>query len=252
MAVPDHEIGILADLERTHPVFDVELYGGVDGDEIEGVLFGNAAVAHSLGGLIVQTSRQVAAVGVEGHDDTGIMHNSAAVRDGVVGLQLVTPPVGEARDHCAVLGDLMGDFVAFETVLEGSHLEAELLRHPQHHQHLVLPVGVRVGNPLPVENLDEGLEPKVVPWWNAALLLLLGEGVVLLPFTLVVESLDKSVADGLLNAHASVRVAVRAALDVLAEGELERRLGPLEKHLLWPCRLEAQLDNCVLPADGVC
>ena len=77
---------------------------------------------------------EVAVVAVERHNDAGVVHDGAVVRDGVVGLDLVRPPVGERRCTGPMRGDLVGNLVALENVLEGADLETELFRQPDEHQ----------------------------------------------------------------------------------------------------------------------
>ena len=58
-------------------------------------------------------------------------------------------------------GDLLGDLVALEHVLEGRDLEAHLVGEPDQHQDLVGAVAVRVHEPLAFEDLDQRLELQI-------------------------------------------------------------------------------------------
>ena len=101
------------------------------------------------------------AVGVDRDEHAALVHERGVVRNRVLGFDLVGPPVGERRRAGAVRGDLVGDLVAFEHVLEGRDLEAELVGDPQQHQDFVGAIGVRVDQPLALEDLDQRLELQI-------------------------------------------------------------------------------------------
>ena len=79
------------------------------------------------------------------------------VRDRVVRLHLVRPPVAEGGRAGAVRRDLLGHLVALEHVLERADLEAELVGDAQQHQDLVGAVAVGVDVALALEHLLQRL-----------------------------------------------------------------------------------------------
>ena len=97
---------------------EAELAGGVDRDHRQRLGLGHAAVLDHLGGLEVEVADQLLAVALDADAGPGLGQQGRVVGDGVVGLDLVGPPVGEGRRAGAVGGDLGGDLVAFEHVLE--------------------------------------------------------------------------------------------------------------------------------------
>jgi len=66
------------------------------------------------------------------------------VRDCVVGLDLVAPPVTEGGCAGAVRLDLVGNLVSFEHMLQRRDLESKFVGDPQQHQDFVGPVAVRM------------------------------------------------------------------------------------------------------------
>ena len=103
--------------EPTHLV-DAELLRGIDRDELQRLVLRRAAVFHGLGRFEVQPARVVGRIGVEGNEHAAFAHDAAGVRDRVIDLELVGPPIGEGGSARAVLRDFVGDLVAFEDVLQ--------------------------------------------------------------------------------------------------------------------------------------
>ncbi len=133
-------------------------------------------------------------------------------------------------------GDLLGDHVAFEHVLERGDLEAHLFGEPDEHQDLVGAIAVGVHEPLAFEDLDQGFELQIAPRRQRAARLVL---LVVLPRLLVGLGARERVADHVLDAHARHRISARAGLAaadrhvlrVLAERELDARQRAFEDDL---------------------
>ena len=159
--VPDDEIGILAHLDGTDAIVDLELLRGVDGHHRERLVFGHVTVANRLGGFHVQPPGLFGVVGIDRDEHPLVRHQRGVVGDGVGRLHLVTPPVGEGRRARVVRGDLLGDLVALEHVLKRRDLEAYLVGEPNQHQDFVGAIAVRMDQALAFENLDEGVELEV-------------------------------------------------------------------------------------------
>ena len=66
---PDGEIGVLARLQRADALVDAKLFGGVEGDKLERLHLGRAAVFDRLGGFGVKAAGEFGGVGVEGDQD---------------------------------------------------------------------------------------------------------------------------------------------------------------------------------------
>ena len=167
--VVEHEIGVFADLDRAHAVVDAELDGGIQGHRRERRNFVHAAPLDGLGRLLVEMTHLFGTVGIDRHDDATLGHQRGSMRNRVVGFDFVAPPIREGRGAGTVGSDLVGDLVAFEHVLEGGDLEAELFGQAQQLENLVGPVAMRVHQPLAVQDLDQPLQLEVTPWGHRRL-----------------------------------------------------------------------------------
>ena len=142
MLVPDHDVGVLADFERADAVVDLELLRRIDRHKRKRFVFGEPAPVHALRRFGVEAARVFGAVGVDRHQHAALVHDGGVIGNGVFGLDLVGPPVGERRAADAVLRHLVGDLVAFEHVLERRDLEAHLLGQTHQHQRFVGAIGM--------------------------------------------------------------------------------------------------------------
>ena len=227
IVAPDHDVGVLADLERADAVVDAQLARRVDRDHRERLVVGDVAPAGRLGRLGVQASRHLGAVRVERHRHALVRHDIGVVRNRVLGFDLVAPPVGEGRAACAVRGHLLGDLVSLEHVLERGDLEAHLVGHADDHQDLVRAIRVAVHEPLALEHFLERVELQVAlrrkQVGRARRLLL----VVRVPRRLVRLGPEERLAHHVLDALPGRRIASRrrvgraGPLHVLAERELD-------------------------------
>ncbi len=209
--------------------------GRVQGDQLQRLDLAHAAPLHRLGGLLVEVAHLLAAVGVDRHQHAALGHQRGVVGDGVVGLDLVAPPVGEGRGAGAVGGDLVGHLVALEHVLQRRDPEAELLGQAHQLQDLVGPVAVRVHQALALEDLDQRLELQVAPRLGGAVAGRRSRlvGVPLLAGT--PRASTNACADhvhrrpcGSAGSAAHAGTAEVGALGVLAQGELDARRRALE------------------------
>ncbi len=258
MLRPDDEVRVLAGLDRPDALVEVQLLRRVDRHQLERLLLGQAAPVHHLRGLGVEAARVLGAVRVDRHHHAGLHHDRGVVGDRVDRLHLEAPPVGEGADAGAVRGQLLRHLVALQAVLESGDLEAELLGHAQHHQHLVGAVRVDVRQSLPLHHLDERLELQVAARRDHVLARLLPRGVGL-PLALVCLRPGERVADDELDAGPARRVALRPRgraggphrFRVLAERELQARHAGVEHHVLGARFPPAQLDDGVGAADRV-
>src|SRR5258706_5810361 len=68
MLIPDGDVGILTNVERTHPIIDPHDPRGIQGDHLERLVFRGAAVADGLGGLLIEPAGEIIRVTLDGHD----------------------------------------------------------------------------------------------------------------------------------------------------------------------------------------
>ena len=96
--------------------------------------------------------REIRAVGVDRSQHALAVRHRGVVGNGVPRFDLVSPPIGKARRTGARFRDLARDFVTFKNVLQRADADLELVSHAQHCEHLILPIGVAVNEPLVVYN----------------------------------------------------------------------------------------------------
>src|SRR5271166_6027516 len=162
ISVPDYEVGIFAYIDRTYSIFDAYDPGGVQSDHLQSFFFGGAAVADGLGGFLIEAAVVVSRIALDGDVDAFTHGHHGVPGDGVPGLLLIAPPVGEGGDADIVGGKLIGNFVGFEGVMEGAEFVAELFGHCYLGQHLVGAVAVNLHQELPAQDVGEGLEFEIV------------------------------------------------------------------------------------------
>ena len=63
-----------------------------------------------------------------------------------------------------MIGDLRGDLVAFEHVLQRLDLETEAVGDAEQHEDLIGPVAVAMPLQIALENVGEGFKPQVTAW----------------------------------------------------------------------------------------
>src|SRR6202007_1332134 len=129
VAVPENEVRVLAYVDGANLVVDADDPGGVEGNHFERFLFGSAAIAHGLGGLLVEAAGEVIRVAFY-RDANGFAHRHDRVqRNCVPGCLLVAPPIGEGSDADIFGGEFFGNLIRFQRVVEGANVVAELPGH---------------------------------------------------------------------------------------------------------------------------
>ena len=253
----DGEVPVLADLDRPDPIVDAEVVGRVQGDHLEGVLFGHAAVLDRLGGFHVHPPDPLVRVRVQRDGHAALVHDRHVVGDGVPRLHLVAPEIRERARARAMGRDLVGHLVALEHVLQRPDPEPEVFRDPQQHQDLVGAVRVGVNEDVARQDLGQRFEPEVAPRCQQVLAAR-SRRLVLVPVGLVLPGVGEALAQCELDAHPGARVAPIDAGNrrttrpcrVLAECELHAPGHAAEQQFVG--RLApAHLQDGVLAADGV-
>ena len=185
---------------------------------------------------MVESSGHFSIIGIERRYDALSVQDRAVVRDGVLDLKLVGPPIAETRAASAVFSHLIGHLVALEDVGKGVDGEAHGIGHVHQHVDFVLAVAVAGDKPLFVQDLSEGLQLQIPARRR-------GQGVVsarlaagiahvlpvVLPRLVVLTRPVEMVVVDLLHPHSclgeagTVVVAPIALLDVFTQRKLDER-----------------------------
>src|SRR5215212_11832552 len=173
MAGPDHEVGVFAHFDRADAVVDAQLLRAVNGAEAQRFVVAEASVFDRLRRVVIEMARELVGVGVDGGEHAVAHHQRDVVRNGVVRLGLVAPPVDERAAAGAVRGDLTGDFVAFEDVLQLADLESQLVGEIEQHHDLVRAVAVRMDVDVAAQDVGHRLHQDVAARRNRGLFALL-------------------------------------------------------------------------------
>ena len=143
MRVEGH-IRVFADFDRTQALTETQLLGGIERHQTQGRHRIHALVAHALGGLEHQASNHLVAVRVQRRQHARALHQRGVVRDAVVGLDLVGPPITKGGTCNACCGHFRGHFVALEHMLQRGDGVAMTLSGTQQHHNLIRTIAVRV------------------------------------------------------------------------------------------------------------
>ena len=254
VAVQQHEVGVLAGFDRADTLADAQLHSGMQRDELQRSDAVHTGVAHALGGLLVEPTHHLVRVRVDRRQHAGVMHQGRRLRDRVVGLHLVAPPVGERGRGDLGLGQFVRDLVALENVLERRDLEAEALAHAHEHQDAVGAIAVAVHMHLAFEDADQRVEAEVATRRRRILARDLG-GLVRLELEPVLLGAFEGARVDRLDAHPGARITTATtttgALGVLAQGELDARQRTVEVQVRSLLGVPAQFEDRVLATDGV-
>src|ERR1700683_2493813 len=126
MSVPDHEIGVLADVNRADVIIHADDPSRIQRDHLQGFFFGGATVTDRLSGFLLAAAGVILGITLN-RDAYAFAHSHRSVpRDRVPCILLKAPPVGEGGNSDIVGRDLVGDLVGFGRAMEGANLIAEL------------------------------------------------------------------------------------------------------------------------------
>ncbi len=177
------------------------------------------------------------------------MQQRRGIGNGVVGFDLVGPPVGKKTATGPVSGDLRRDLVTFQNMLERLHFEAEAIGDAQQHQDFVGPVTMAMNLERAVEDVGERLQAQIAPWGHG-ILVLAPRFLVVVPLFYISLRFAEGAHQHGFYAQARVRKAAIAALHVFAQRELDaaRRIG--QQHLV-SAGAVLHFDDGILPADAV-
>ena len=247
IAAPEHKIGVLAGFERARLRVDAQLPRGIDRHQFQRVFRREPAVFHRLRGFGVEPACEIRAIGVDRGHHALALHHGGVMRNGVVDLKLVAPPIGKRRTAHAIFGHHVGDFVALENVLQRADLDLELARHAQERQNFILSIGMAMDQSLAAQDFGDRLQLEIAP--NRQALFLFQRCIVFL-------GRAKTVAHDLLDAHARLWVtriefvAPVRLLNVFAEREFHSR-HRLRKFQFFRERAPAEFDHLVLAAHRI-
>ncbi len=166
-SVPDNKVGVFANFQRADVLIDSQLFGGIQRHELQRFHRRNSSVFHGLGGFLIQVSGQFRVIGIEGHHDARSMHDCAGIGNGVVHFKFVSPPVSERGTHRAVLRHRVGDFVAFQYVLERADGNLVIVQNPNQREYFVLPVAVTMNPAITSDNFTQRVEFQISPGWQS-------------------------------------------------------------------------------------
>ena len=123
MVGPQHKVGVFACPNTSYPIIQVQEHCRIDGYLFEGVDFAQPTIFYRFRRLLIQAPRHLCVVGIYCHDDTGLLHQSGVIGDGLKGLPFVSPPIGEGGTPGAMQRHLVGNLIAFENMGEGIDVE---------------------------------------------------------------------------------------------------------------------------------
>src|SRR6267378_3404250 len=218
---------------------------------------GEAAELHALRCFLVQVRGFFRVIGIDGDVHAAARHQGGVVRNRVVGLDLVGPPIGKRGGADACGGQFIGDFVTFEDMLESTDFETKLVGDSKKHQDFILAVAVRMDVAFAFEHFHERIEAQVAARGDEVFFSGRNAFVVFIPHFLVVARFGERSANCLFHAHARSGIPLGLAghtevrtLGIFTQSELDSRQCAFERQSrgrLAP----AELDHDGLPADGI-
>ena len=162
---------MLTFFDGSRPLVHAQLFGGIEGDELEGLLLAHATVLHGLGGFQVEATGMIGGVGVEAHGDAAFMHDGSGIGYGVVDLELIGPPIGEGRSTGSVSSDFVRYLVSFQYMLKGSDFHSERFHQSEKDKDLVLSVGVTMNEALALYDFANGIQLQITAYGRSFALL---------------------------------------------------------------------------------
>ena len=205
--IVNYQIRVLADVNRADTLVDAKLDGGIQRDQLHCFVMRQPAKLDGFRGFLIEVRSFGGVIGIHGNNHAAAGHQRRIVRNGVVGFHFIGPPIGKDRSTRARGGDFIGDFVAFEDMLQGADLKAKFLGYAQEHEDFVFAIAVGVDIPLSFQHLDERFEPQIAARRNQIFLAGGDTLVVIRPGALVIERFRKGAPDGFFHAHARGGIA---------------------------------------------
>ena len=117
MGIEDRQVRVLAHFDGPHSLVESQFTGGIQRDGCQGTVGMHIPVSDRLGRFLVQVTDQLSVVALDHHVGTSFGEQGCVVRCGVVGFDLVGPPVRECAATGSVSGNLRCDLVPLENVL---------------------------------------------------------------------------------------------------------------------------------------
>src|SRR5208282_3177672 len=113
IAIPDHQVGVFANVDRTDSVVDAHDPRGIYGDHLQCFFFGGSPITDGFGGFLIQAAVEIFRIAFDGHAHALAHGHHGVPWDRIPGLLLVAPPVGKGGDGDIVGGELVSHLVCF-------------------------------------------------------------------------------------------------------------------------------------------
>ena len=110
---------------------------------------------------------------MDNHTRAGILKNGGIFRDRVISFHLEAPPIRPNSGADAVVAQQIGNFVAFNGVVERGYLVSEFLRHIENQHHFIGAVAVVLDRDVTIQYASKRFKPQIACIFFATIALFL-------------------------------------------------------------------------------